>query len=952
MFFREIHYLTVLLLFTSLNLLSQNKNYFESAIKHFNTEIDSSIFFLKKGIEHYKEVKDWNNYINCFNGLSSCYHLKGEYTKSNSYAIKANTEAKKYLSDTDEPYGISLHNLAIYSRSKGNFKEAIEYYTKTLNIEIRENAEKNQIITLNNIAFCYYESGEFTECKKFYLKSLAIAERISPLSDINRQRAIIGLAKLYKAQNNSLKALAIYKNVINQIKHNHAKEVSLYANFLTEIRKKIGIILLEENLKKDFDKNLQQLKSFHSIAFSKPSKDAFLLSAKWALKDNQFNKAIKDFKTALLIEKNSNTNIKSSTKIGEIYFNIGNTYLKKEEFLLALDNFDKALNNFKINRKPKEIDSLSEAVLNITALEILISKASTHYILFQKNNNLTELSNAEKTYTLAIQLLNKVRSSYRNRGSKENLLNVSTQIFEGILEIYHLKYQEDKSDKITSPVYEVFENSKAVILLESINSNIALGSAGIPDSLLHLEKHYSQNISFHKKNLALLESVDSTKKRTIENNLFDLEKSHQELINIFESDYPKYFDLKYNDNFNTIEDGKKLVANEKKALLNYFVGDEHIYILVITNSEIKFNRVPKSHNFNNQIEDLRKLISNPPAAQNSDLEFKKFQAASYDLYKLLIAPIGLSSPIDQLIIIPDDILAYLPFEILLTNQNASNKVNYKLNNLDYLMEDYQITYLYSTTLLNHSHNKKDKNRNGDIISFAPSFGNQTSKIDSSDCSLGSLSALACNSYEAESVVELFTGKTLIGAAASSQNFNEEVNNYRIVHFATHSCLNDENPMLNKIFFNDDYISNYDLYNLSLNNELVVLSACNTGSGTLRRGEGVMSLSRGFIHAGCPSVLMSLWSVEDCTTTDIMVNFYKELKQGKSKDLALQTAKLNYLNQANKLESHPFYWAPFVHIGNVEPLVFSSGIAYWIIGFIILASIIGLIAFQQKNIARK
>jgi len=126
-----------------------------------------------------------------------------------------------------------------------------------------------------------------------------------------------------------------------------------------------------------------------------------------------------------------------------------------------------------------------------------------------------------------------------------------------------------------------------------------------------------------------------------------------------------------------------------------------------------------------------------------------------------------------------------------------------------------------------------------------------------------------------------------------------------------------------IYFADDYLTYYDLNNLELNADLAVLSACNTGSGKLEKGEGVISIAKGFIQAGVPSVVTSLWSVDDCATSDIMTQFYKYLKEGQTKDKALRNAKLMYLQTADKAHAHPFYWGAFVQFGNTDSLDYLS-----------------------------
>ena len=144
-----------------------------------------------------------------------------------------------------------------------------------------------------------------------------------------------------------------------------------------------------------------------------------------------------------------------------------------------------------------------------------------------------------------------------------------------------------------------------------------------------------------------------------------------------------------------------------------------------------------------------------------------------------------------------------------------------------------------------------------------------------------------------------------------------------MHLATHACINEQDPMLSKIYFSDDYLTYYDLNNLELNADLAVLSACNTGNGKLEKGEGVMSIAKGFIQAGVPSVVTSLWSVDDCATSDIMIHFYKYLKEGQVKDEALRNAKLEYLQTADKAHAHPFYWGAFVQFGNTNSLDYLS-----------------------------
>ena len=169
----------------------------------------------------------------------------------------------------------------------------------------------------------------------------------------------------------------------------------------------------------------------------------------------------------------------------------------------------------------------------------------------------------------------------------------------------------------------------------------------------------------------------------------------------------------------------------------------------------------------------------------------------------------------------------------------------------------------------------------------------------------------------------------------------------------HALVDDEQSMQSKLVFTttptqqeDGFLHLYELYNMQLKADLVVLSACNTGYGQYIRGEGIASLGRAFAYAGCPTVVMSHWSVDDQSTSKLMAYFYEGLAAGKSKALALQEAKLQYLENAAPRDAHPAFWGSFVLNGNDAPI--ESGNAYWWIIFVASIVIIGLLYFWRRS----
>ena len=301
--------------------------------------------------------------------------------------------------------------------------------------------------------------------------------------------------------------------------------------------------------------------------------------------------------------------------------------------------------------------------------------------------------------------------------------------------------------------------------------------------------------------------------------------------------------------------------------------------------------------------------------------------------------------INRLILILDDVMAYIPFEVLLRTQPAQGIQSFKPSQLDYLFEDYSISYSYSSTLLLENWETPKRSYKGNFIGFAPSFSKPMAEAVR-DCASGDLYSLKCSVNEIDAIQELMGGETISDASANLPAFEQEAPGYRILHLATHACSDESNPKFSKIYFADEAISNIDISTLNLPAELAVLSACNTGSGKLIKGEGLMSLSKGFINAGCPSTLMSLWSVDDCTTSDVMLRFYEKLKKGLAKDEALKQAKIDYLNAADSPHQHPYYWAAFVQMGNFQAIDFPNPRLYWLLGSLAVAWI--FFAFRFKK----
>ena len=305
----------------------------------------------------------------------------------------------------------------------------------------------------------------------------------------------------------------------------------------------------------------------------------------------------------------------------------------------------------------------------------------------------------------------------------------------------------------------------------------------------------------------------------------------------------------------------------------------------------------------------------------------------------------------DLTIIPDDKLSYIPFDALLSQMPDTSKMDFR--KLDYLVRDYAINYSYSSTLLINFHDISKKSSKS-LIAFSPQYSINESRTDKESSQKYFFAPLPGAAEEVENLSGYIKTVSFADILAQENTFKEKASDFDILHLAMHTVINDSLPMFSKLVFSlpgknsneDGFLNTYEIYNMKLNARLAVLSACETGSGKLQKGEGVMSLARGFIYAGCPAIVMTLWQVGDQSGIEIMKDFYSYLSKGKRKDVALRLAKLKHLEQSDPLTAHPHYWLGYVNIGNPEPLYTSKDV-YFVI-FLFIAVILVFIDWHYRK----
>lgn len=366
---------------------------------------------------------------------------------------------------------------------------------------------------------------------------------------------------------------------------------------------------------------------------------------------------------------------------------------------------------------------------------------------------------------------------------------------------------------------------------------------------------------------------------------------------------------------NTAFDFSQLSLPEGTQVYKYIVAEDQLFVVAVHQADIRVwdlgTYAPIQESVTAYLEQIKGFGP-----------VEELAASGEALYTKLLPNFRASA---STVIIADQALRYLPFELLKTDTGyliEQTAISYE-NGLTYLKED-----LYPTV----AHTEA-------VSFFAPSY--QDFMASPEELAVRGEEYDLQGAKEEVAVLSRLTGGDVYADdEASKASFLNLSNQYSVIHLAGHAYLDDKDPELSNLVFSDHeennrlYIS--ELYGLRSNAELAVLSACNTGVGGMESGKGVVSLSEAFMYAGIPSTVSSLWSAPDQATKEIMISFYGYLKEGLPKSSALQQAKLDYLkNTSNDKLKHPYYWAAFVLYGNDAPVDLSSSQFPWYYGVLIL-----------------
>jgi len=806
--------------------------------------------------------------------LASAYSNLQQIDKAKQYIFSGLELNKQLYGDISERVAFNYHNIAQIYRSESDFLNAHKYALMALNVR-RQVASKTGRYHLvgnqyHNLGLSYLDLGEYDLAEEYFALGLKLANE-----DYYSFRVFVSYIGLTVAE-------------LNRSNYKKAKEYNDHViKIITQLRKKYSLAHLHA--------------ISHRIEILKGTEE--------------YDEAYSLGKLFIEKMKMHEEEDKSETII--VYGYLSELALLNNDTLSSVQYLDE------FERKTKEFyvpgHSRTQMMLH-KKLELIYK---IHGVGDKLNNVLFEILSIGKGEKINTKFTNVVpnRIMYRiietwSEIQKENLEN-------GIITIDEYKnYVLDIESYLENHLITIRSNSrlsKEGQNLKSLYLPLITDAANrnSTELLIYIEKVKSlitrvllQNQMIERKNDDL-EIIDALKENLkITQDTFDLEvygqivdqmeNFHTYKDSLYQTDKGAYI-KRFGVNNWDLKDLNKIIDPDE-ALIEYMQIDSSLFLAVFSRDEHEIFKI----DFNKVDTLLSKYLKS------------KDQSKAKELYDLIL-PGKIKDKYQKWLVLPDHKLNFINFEELVNHEGK------------YLLMDKTIRYGYSASILQYQKLLSETNNpNSGILSLTPGFADELKEIykDDVDSTWQFFLQQPFLINLANNISELKSSVSLTDRDATENHFKEMSSDYKILHFGTHGLLDHESPLFSRLVLakdtiEDGYLNVYEIYGQNLNAELAVLSACNSGQGKLESSDGIVSLTQAFTHAGSPSVLMTLWEVDEKSTSEILAIFYENLVKGQKKSIALRNAKREFLSNSSYQLNDPYYWAGLVVIGNDDP-IFTQG----------------------------
>jgi len=818
----------------------------------------------EEGEKSYKQANQQNRIPEVLNARGLIFLKMNDFDQAEVTFINANKQNEQYqnpLLDSE-----ITNNLGGLYKQKGDLERAREQLMKTAELQKKLGFESLLALTYNNIASVYLDENKFDEALSYLRQSRTYAERFQLKKEI--------------ANSWNNEGILFFK----QDKYDEAQKAFLEAlKPQQELELKIDLARTHNNLS--------------------------IIAAK------QLN-----FKKALDLVQIAVSSLSLKTLDNTLFFPN-----PEQVSVLAPDLMKDSL-------------QIKGAYLREMATK---SQDSTEKIQY--------LNVSYQSYALAIELIESLRAQIKGEESQKKLLQANIEIFQQLIAILFELGNRAPRQGFHEKAFYYAEMSRARSFLDQLQEQVARSSLTLPQEIRDRENELKTKIA-NLDGLIFVELKKPQKERDgkkIEQ--WQIEKTttlleYRNFTKELEEKFPAYASLKYPKVYGVKETQTELL-NDKSMLITYFVGADQSYAWAVAKNSSSMVALPPNADIDQLIRKYRKTLVNPlitPDEEDDELMIDSTQshiANGLQIYRKILDPMlkDAGKQVNQLVIVPDGVLYYLPFETILTQIHPQTDERFP-KGWEYLLHRYAIHYSPSVSVLGMIQTQV-KNRNPEMMAKRRNFlgfGDPEYKPSEQQASkfiynktlkqqgFYELDRLFNTRIELREISAIFpkSSTTFLRESATESSVKNNIKGYKYIHFATHGILDERNPEFSGVVMNlvqsdtpeDGFLQSSEIFDLKLDSDLVVLSACETGLGKVIKGEGMVGLTRAFLFAGTPSIVVSLWTVADESTSRLMIYFYKYLSKGLPKDEALREARLELMVEKDGKQlrfSDPFYWGPFI-----------------------------------------
>ncbi len=918
----------IFLLFTFYTTLinGQNDDFFEHHYNQINQNIQQG--FYKKNILLIKELEKLTEYQNL-----DCYYQ-----------------------------GKILHKMGVSYYLLNQEANAITYFEEKL-LPLWEDCPQvpptEKANTIYNTGVCYQYINKFPPAKKYLDQALYIFENDSLYPSHKLAKKYHGIGRFYQGINDGFRAELYYRNAINIYRkseeitqefrvlndlvtmsidfkdYSNAKDavneaLQLYSKNPELIpNSKLALVYLNAGKTylelKDYDTATKMAELAIDLLSQKKEPYYFataleligmihLEQKKFDISEEYLNKVLELRKASVLKGNPKQSIVYSYENLCELMIDKKDTiraqqYLSKAfDILVPVGHFDK--DHLPIINSSKALDD--DHLIRLIEIKAKIFKQQ-----YQVSNDISFLKKALNVQHKIDSVINRSLVSFQFGQSKLDFLNLKFEHYGKAIEDALELYQITKDAFYLDEAYYFSSKTKAIVLQYELSQTDAFQS-NVSEEVLQKEKALREKMNMHQASL-----LETTNKQ--DSLLKAYTKAQYELdafLSEIEEKEPNYFKEKYA--YIRAPRIKEIQRNlpDDMVVVEYFVSKNILYSFWLTQDSFSPITTPYDPELKEAIKNFSEQCHDPSREISTSLS-----KMLYD--KCLRRGLNkVTGDIKRICIIPDGQLHKISFEALSTANDTQK----------YLIEDYIISYSYSVSLLFREHQKRQLQS---YVGFGSTYStnlNQKLKARKRFFGAENLAQLTLSQEEINRGAAIFDGKVFIDKQASLPSFLSESKDADIIHLSLHGLVDTNDPERSCIIFDDHteefILSPQDLYSNRLQADLVLLSACHSANGKIYHGEGVQGMSKSFLLGGAHNITSSLWNASEASSLAITTAFLENVHDGKPIDRALHQSKLDYLSTSEPNKKHPYYWANFILLGEVEPSETGSG------SYVLWISIIG------------